>query len=125
MTEFRPPIASRTTEELLKIAGAVEKWNNEAIEQARTELQLRNVSADLIDHAKYISNKEDKYEALKNAKESYTLGDFVFTPVWTTFEVLFSWELKKDGFLRKAEQQKWLRIILGLLILALIIYINW
>ena len=123
MTDFKPPIATRTTKELLKIVGAVEKWNGEAVEQARNELKLRNVSQDHIRHAEYLSKKADKYEDLKKAKESYSVCDFVFEPIGTTFEVLFSWELKKDGFLRKAEQQKRIRLVLGLLIMALIIYI--
>jgi hypothetical protein len=125
MTEFNPPIATRTTEDLLEIVGAVEKWNNEAVEQARMELQLRNVTEDQIDHAVYLSTKANKYEALQRAKKSYTLGDFIVEPIWTILEVLISWELKKDGFLRKARQQKRLRIVIGLLILAFIIYRKW
>ena len=124
MTDFKPPIATRTTKELLKIVGAVEKWNSQAVEQARDELKIRNVSEDQIRHAEYLSKKADKYEDLKKAKESYNVCDFIFEPAGTIFEVLFSWELKKDGFLRKAEQQKRIRLALGLLILALIIYIK-
>jgi len=124
MTDFKPPIATRTTKELLKIVGAVEKWNSEAVEQARIELKLRNVSQDQIRHAEYLSKKADKFEDLKKAKESYSVGDFIFEPFQTIFEVLVSWELKKDGFLKKAEQQKRLRIIFGLLILIVIIFIK-
>jgi hypothetical protein len=106
MTDFNPPIATRTTEELLKIVGAVEKWNYEAVEQARAELKSRNVLQDQILHAEYISKKADRYENLKRAKESYSLADFIFEPFQTIFEVLVSWELKKDGFLKKAETTK-------------------
>ena len=122
MTDFKPPIATRTTKELLKIVGAVEKWNSEAVEQARNELKLRKVSQDQIRHAEYLSKKAGKYEDLKNATESYNVCDFIFEPLGTTFEVLFSWELKKDGFLRKAEQQKRLRLAFGFIILTLILY---
>ena len=124
MTDFKPPIATRTTKELLKIVGAVDNWNSEAVEQARLELQLRNVPQEQIRHAEYLSKKADKYEDLKKAKESYNMCDFIFEPVGTIFEVLFSWELKKDGFLKKAEQQKRLRLVFGLLILTLIIYMK-
>ena len=124
MTDFKPPIATRTTKELLKIVGTVEKWNNEAVEQAKVELKLRNVPQDQIRHAEYLSKKADKFEELKRAKESYSVRDFIFEPVQTIFEVLVSWELKKDGFLKKAEQQRRLRIIFGLLVLLVIIYIK-
>ncbi|TCC86452.1 hypothetical protein EZ428_23585 [Pedobacter frigiditerrae] len=124
MTDFKPPIATRTTKELLKIVGAIEKWNGDAVEQARKELKLRNVPQDQIRHAEYLSKKADKYEDLKRAKESYAVGDFIFEPAGTLFEVLFSWELKKDGYLKKAEQQKRLRLVFGLLILTLIIYVK-
>lgn len=124
MTDFKPPIATRTTKELLKIVGAADKWNSEAVAQARNELKVRNVPQDQIRHAEYLSKKADKYEDLKRAKELYSVGDFIVEPAATLFEVLFSWELKKDGFLRKAEQQKRIRLVLGLLILTIIIYIK-
>jgi len=109
---------------LLKIVGAVEQWNIEAVEQARAELKLRNVPQSQILHAEYLSKKADKYEELKRAKESYSIGDFIFEPFTTIFEILVSWELKKDGFLKKAEQQKRLRIIFGALILIVMFYIK-
>lgn len=120
MTEFKPPIGTRTTEELLKIVGAVNKWNNEAVEQARIELQKRKVSTNQIAHATYLSNREDELEALKRAKESYTIADFIFHPARTILEILISWELKKDGYLRKAEQQKYLRVVFVIIILIII-----
>ena len=122
MTEFNPPIATRTTPELLKIVGEVNKWKEDAVERAAGELKRRNVSKEEIAHAKYLSKREEQYEDLKRAKESYTVFDFIDKPIWTIFEVLFSWELKKDGFLKKAEQQKKLRIVLGIIILGLVIY---
>jgi len=124
MTNFKPPIPTRSTKELLKIVGAAEKWNDEAVAQARVELKLRNVPQSQILHAEYLSKKADKYEELKRAKESYSISDFFFEPFATIFEVLVSWELKKDGFLKKAEQQKRLRIIFGILILIVVIFIK-
>ncbi|MDB5118855.1 MAG: hypothetical protein JWN56_73 [Sphingobacteriales bacterium] len=96
----------------------------QSVEQARVELELRNVPQDQIQHAEYLSKKTDRYEDLKRAKESYSVCDFIFEPAGTIFEVLVSWELKKDGFLKKAEQQKRLRIIFGLMILIVVIYIK-
>ena len=124
MTDLKPPIKIRTTKQLLEIVGAVEKWNKDAVEEARNELKLRNITNDQIEHAKYLSKKAESYEDLKRAKESYSIVDFLFEPFKTIFEVLFSWELRKDGFLKKAEQQKRLRIMFGLLILIVVIYIN-
>ena len=124
MSELKPPVKTRTTKQLLEIVGAAESWTKDAVEQATIELKLRNITNDQIKHAKYLSKKAESYEDLKRAKESYSVADFLFEPFYTIFEVLISWELRKDGFLKKAEQQKRLRIIFGLLILIIIIYIN-
>jgi hypothetical protein len=69
-------------------------------------------------------NKKAKYEDLKKAKEGYNILDFIFETGLIFFEVLFSWELKKDGYLRKAKQQKYIRIAILILIL-IIVAINW
>jgi hypothetical protein len=124
MAEFKPPIHLRTTEELLDIAGAPENWNNDAVEQAKTELEIRNISEEQINHAKYLSKKTAKYEELKRAKESYSIFDFLFNPFPTLLEVLVSWELKKDGYWKKAEQQKTIRIAIVLILLVITIYLN-
>lgn len=121
MTCFSPPMRERTTKELLTIVDTSEKWITIA-DQARIELKLRNSSQEQIDDAKCLLEKVDKCENLKRAKESYTVSDFIFEPVMTIFEVLVSRELEKDGYLRKASQQKRLRIIIGLGILTAIIY---
>jgi hypothetical protein len=124
MTDFKPPIATRTTEELLQIVGAPDKWNVEAVDKAMAELKLRNIPHDKIRHAEYLSKKADKIENLKRANESFSILDFIFEPVKTLFEVIISWELEKDGYLKKAKQQKRLRLIFGFLILGIILYLN-
>lgn len=111
----------RTTEELLAIVNTSEKWSNLA-HLARVELKLRNISQDQIDDTECFLKKADEYEAVKRAEESYTVSDFIFEPVMTVYEVLVSRELKKYGYLRKAIQQKWLRIIIGFAILLVIVY---
>ncbi len=121
MKDFSAPINTRTTEDLLMIAGAPDKWQPEAVEQAKAELQLRNVPEGKIAHSKYLLEKLDKFEDLKRATEAYTVADFLFRPYGTLFEVLISWELEKDGYLRKARQQRIIRPILILLILILVI----
>ena len=120
--EFTPPIKSRTTDELLKIVGAPEKWKSKAVQLANDELNNRNVERKKIDTAKYLSKKRDRIEKERMANESYHVCDFIWYPFRTLFEIIFSWELKKDGFDRKARQQKNFRLIIGLIILIFIIY---
>lgn len=120
--EFTPPIKSRSTDDLLEIVGASKKWNPKAVLLANNELINRNVALKKIDTAKYLSKKRDRIEKQKLAKESYDVCDFILRPIPTLFEIIFAWELKKDGFDRKARQQKYYRIIIGLTILITITY---
>lgn len=120
--EFTPPIKKRTTEELLTILGAPEKWNPNAVRLATNELTNRKVEPKKIETAKYLSKKRDKIDERIKANESYHVCDFIIQPFWTLFEIVFSWELKKDGFARKARQQKYFRIALGIIIMICIVY---
>lgn len=114
--EFHPPIPQRSTEELLFIAGAPEKWQQQVVEQARAELEFRKVEPGRIQHAKYVSQKADRLEEFKKEKEAYDIMDFIFQPLSTTLTLLFYWEFKKDGLLKKAEQQKKFRLCFLILI---------
>lgn len=122
MKSFNPPIATRTSKDLVKIVAISEDWDAEAVEQAEAELVKRGVEfEDLAKREKYIHDRKEKLEELRRAKESYSVLDFIFEPLSTLFEILISWELKKDGYLRKARQQKVFRaIIIGI---AVIIYL--
>jgi hypothetical protein len=119
--DFKPPIKSRTTEELLEIAGAPKKWNERALKLTLNELYNRKVGTKQIDQAKYIEKRQVQFENLKKANESYTFLDFIFEPASNFFEILFSWELKKDGFILKAKQQRKYRPIIILIIMVTII----
>jgi hypothetical protein len=121
MSNFRPDIYKRSTEELLEIISSKDEWNPEAVKQAKEELRKREVSDNEITHAKYIAKKTERIEMQKRAKESFSIIDFLLRPIKTAVEILFSWELKKEGYTKKATQQKW--IIVGILILLLIILI--
>ncbi|TCD29248.1 hypothetical protein EZ456_03540 [Pedobacter psychrodurus] len=123
MTIFNPQIEERTTIELLLIVGAPDEWNESAIEQAQLELTLRKVNESQIKQAKHLSKQKVRLEDLKKEKESYSFLDFIFEPS-TFIEVLVSWELRKDGYLRKADQQKWLRPIFILVIIMMIIVLS-
>jgi hypothetical protein len=120
--EFIPPIKERATDELLEIVGASEKWNPKAVRLATNELTNRKVEPKKIETAKYLSKKRDKVEKQIKANESYHVCDFIFNPWPNLIEILLSWELKKDGFPRKARQQKRFRIVIGIIILSCIAY---
>ncbi|MFI2744121.1 hypothetical protein ACG2LH_15415 [Zhouia sp. PK063] len=113
---FVPPIKSRTTEELLEIVGSPEKWNSQAVYLANNELINRNIKSKKIETAKYLSKKRERIAYKKRENESYEGLDFIFSPLPKLFEILFSVGLKKDGYKRKARQQKYFRIVIGLLV---------
>ena len=124
--EFIPPIKDRTTDDLVQIVAEPEKWNSEAIRLANNELINRAVDPIKIETAKYLSKKRDKIELERKANESYHICDFICentSPINPIIEILFSWELKKDGYHRKAKQQKFVRIAI-ILILVILIYIE-
>ncbi|WP_343588325.1 hypothetical protein [Flavobacterium sp.] len=114
---FKPPIKSRTTEELLNIVGSPKKWNRDAVYLAKHELSNRNVDTSEIENAIKAAEKEEEEEILRKANKSYQISDFVLKPKSTLFELLFTWELKKDGYILKAKQQKTFRITLITVIL--------
>jgi len=118
--EFNPPIKERNTDELLKIVGAPDKWNIKAVSLANNELTNRKVDPKKIQTAKYLASKKDKVAKRIKANESYHILDFILNPFPTLIEIIFSWELKKDGFPRKAKQQKYLRTIIGIIVLICI-----
>ena len=120
--EFTPPIKERKTDELLEIVGAPDKWNPKAVRFAKDELIERKVDPKKIETAKYLSKKRGKIEKKIKANESYHVCDFILNPLPTLFEIIFSWELKKDGFSRKARQQKYFRIVIGIITIICIGY---
>lgn len=116
---FKPPIKTRTTEELLEIVGSPKKWNTEALKLAKTELANRKIDAKEIDNAILLAIENEDAEKLKKATKSYQISDFILRPTRTVLELLFTWELKKDGYILKAQQQKSFRIAL----VAIIIFV--
>ena len=123
--EFTPPISERSTIELLEIVGSEKKWNTNAISLANIELKNRDVEKTKISTAKYLSSKKEKIEINNKANESYNISDFILEPFGTLLEIIVSWELRKDGLIKKAEQQKKLRIIIFIITVLLIIIANW
>lgn len=115
--DFKPPIKTRTTEDLLLIVGAPKKWNPRAIKLANDELYSRKIDLKTIEQAKYIETKKEKLEILKKANESYSFLDIIFRPKSFLFQLIFFWELKKDGYTRKAKQLNDIRIIILIIII--------
>lgn len=124
--DFKPPIKSRTTEELLAIAGAPKKWNERALKLALDELYNRKVDTKQIDQAKHLEKRQVEFEALKKAKKRFDFFSYnprhLFINWGEVFMFLFSWEYEKDGFLYKAKIQRKYRPIFLIVILVLIIY---
>jgi len=124
--DFKPPIKTRTTEELLAIAGAPKKWNERALKLALDELYNRKVDTKQIDQAKFLEKQQIEFESFIKAKGRFDF--FCLNPrhlfiSWSeVFIFLFSWEYEKDGFLYKAKIQRKYRPIILLIILAVIIY---
>ncbi|WP_316798034.1 hypothetical protein [Pedobacter frigidisoli] len=116
-----PPIKERTNKQLLEIVSHPHDWSEIAYKEAKAELKTRNVPETEINHHIYLGQKHTRLEQQKTARESYTILDFIFSPLHTWFEILFSMELRTDGYIRKAEQQAWLRPIFIVVIIMMII----
>ncbi|MGY5353512.1 hypothetical protein [Wenyingzhuangia sp. IMCC45467] len=119
MDDFIPPIKDRNTEELLEILAFENDWNPEAVLLAKNELAHRKIDSKEIQNIKNLSKEFKQNIQSEKANEGFTLADFIFDFGHTLIIILFSWELKKDGYPRKAKQQKYFRI--GILIIIIII----
>ena len=123
--DFKPPIKSRTTEELLALAGAPKKWNERALKLALDELYKRKVDAKQIDQAKFLEKQQMEFEAFVKAKQRFYFFSYnprhLFISWGEVFMFLFSWEYEKDGFLYKAKIQRKYRPILLLIILLVVV----
>lgn len=113
--EFIPPINNRSERELLEIVGSPTKWHPRAVVIATNELQRRNVDPQKTKTAKYLALKRVRLEAKAKANLSYDYCDFILEPFETILEILISWDLRKDGYIRKAEQQRKFRIVIGVI----------
>ncbi len=118
--DFKTLVKEKETKELLEIVGAPKKWNKKITELAHEELILRKIDPKKIKTAKYLTKKKEQITINNKANKSYHLFDFIFDPLPNFVEILFSWELQKDGFTRKAKQQKYFRYFI--FITALILF---
>ncbi|GAA4307908.1 hypothetical protein [Nibribacter koreensis] len=118
--EFKPPIAERETNELIRIASSPGKWNPLAVEQAKQELINRQVTEQTIKKKVAIWDRfyERKRQATldKRFDEGYDWLDLLFNPIHFLMEILTDWHLKEDGYIKKHLQRRIFLSFLGLLI---------
>ena len=121
MSDYIPPFEKRSTEELLGIIGNEEEWEKAAVELTYTELKERNVPSEEFIKAKENYKNIQLQEKNKKAKESYSVIEFILEPA-TILAVILQWELKKDGYLRKARQLNRIRIVVAVLTFLIIFF---
>lgn len=122
MSKYKPSIESRSTLELLKIAGNEEEWQNDAVDKVYKELKKRKIKPDKIKQAKEDYKHYENIFKQEMANESYKIIDFIFEPVRFIFILLFQWELKKDGYFRKSRQLLRIRIVVLFLVLFILLF---
>lgn len=126
--EFKPPIKERSTNQLLDIVCEPKRWNEKAVFLAQIELANRNVTKETIQQKTkqkiYLNNKILKIEKVRKAKEKYDLFDFIFLIDEVLIEVLFTWDFKKQGYTKKAEQQKTILCVFAIIVSILIVAVN-
>jgi HD-like signal output (HDOD) protein len=132
--EFKPPISSRETDELIAIVNdSTDSWQHEAIDQANEELAKRNISRE---YQIRVLKKWDK-QAKKldyiyqnriklNEHEGYSLIKMVCIFFLTPAILLRRWnfdmslrELREENFKKKYNQR------LSMLLFGSIFYILW
>ncbi len=123
--DFKPPIKSRSTSDLLAIVGAPKKWNERAVKLAYDELYSRKVDRSEIDLAKQRGKEQDAHAASKLASEKFRFYSFnphkAFINWKDVIIFMFSWELEKEGRTGMAKFQRKYRPLVFLLIFILII----
>lgn len=125
MTEFNPPIETRETFELIAIAnGALDEWQQEAIDQAKEELKKRGITE------KYQKKVIDKWTEERNQleiayqkqlelnkEESYSTGEMIYILLVAPFILMGKWsvglslrELNRENYSKKIKQRLFLLI---------------
>lgn len=117
--EFDPPIATRSTDELIEIANYPENWNPKAVELANSELDNRGVTVEEQDEKVSKWNKEAEKEYRKEmqsrAIESFGLLQLAWMAIRWPYSLLSDWHLKSEGY-HKMHKERLLSILAGLLL---------
>jgi hypothetical protein len=117
MSEYYPKISERKTDELIEIANSsTQDWQQEAINQAKSELIERNITekqqddfferkADEVNN--YFKNIELKRKA--NESEKYNIFEMIFILIISPFIIIRDWrilyQLKKENYTLKFKQR--------------------
>lgn len=139
MTDFKPPMSDRETEELIEIANCTDEdiWQREATLQAKKELIKRNISQEQQNEVikrwnkeaeEYLEKEAERLE--KNKTESYKKWEivvlFLFGPILFIRPYLFNshtlFTLRGENYFLKFKQRI---IIFGLSFIAWFFYINY
>ena len=83
---FKPPIKSRTTRELIEIAACPEKWNEVAFLLAQKEVELREINPNEIKRKRRSVKQSERNEKYKIANEPFCFFSFEL------FEGFINWE---------------------------------
>ena len=133
---YDPPIAERPTEELIAMAhGTTEEWQQEAMDQAKAELNRREITPDQQEKVlRAWSEKEQRLQAwyekklAANATESYSTWEMILIFLGS-FMIRLSMiqdilDLRRENYRRKARQRIALLVggILFYLLLAVGLY---
>lgn len=125
---FEPPIAERNTDELIQIANFPDDWNPLAVEQAKNELLARNVLPEYQSKKvlvlKRYKQKKKEVSNKKKASERYHWHDFIFRLDDVLVEMLFDWDMKKDGYLKKHQQRKYTFAVISLLFVVVYVLLT-
>lgn len=126
--DFKPPIRSRSDKEIARIVALPHKWNEKAVRIAQEEIVIRNIEVKQIRQARYLEDKKERIEASKLANEKFSFFTLDFEKAFIdwdeVFLFLFSWDLEKDGYTKKAEFQRYYRPIV-LILLVIIVLALW
>ena len=134
MTEFKPPMSERETDDLVEIIYSPEHWKKEAVNQAKKELRKREVSESeqlkilerwSKEFDKELKAEKDKLESNKTASYSYLemVSIFIFGPFSFIRHIDPIFTLRSENFYLKFKQRLIL-LISGSVCWFLFIYIG-
>lgn len=117
--EFDPPIASRSTNELIEIANYPENWNPSAIEQAQRELKNREITdehqKEKVTKWNKQAEKEHRQEMAARSIESYGILELIWMTIRWPYSLLSDWNLRSDGYIRM-HKERLISILAGIVL---------
>ncbi|PVY37385.1 hypothetical protein C8E01_12177 [Pontibacter virosus] len=110
------------------MANFPDDWNPLAVEQAKNELAIRNVSPEYqnkkVSVWKRYKEKKKIVTNKRKATERYYWDDFIFRLDEVIIEMLFDWDMKKDGYIKKHQQRKYTFAVIGLLVVVVYVFLK-